>query len=108
MPIKYFPYVVAAIIAGMLLSLHFNWLQIFFFGAEHAQVQGIDYFSAPKSFLNLLEKRSMFDSWKGVPYGPYATWYLAHPAFGVFIASCGFHSFHPGPATGCLSFFHWR
>ncbi len=84
---KYFPYIIVAIVGTMLLSLHFGWLHYFFFDAEHATVQGIDYFAVPKSFLNLLEKRSAFDTWGGTPYGPYATWYLAHPAFSVFVAS---------------------
>lgn len=47
--------------------------------------QGIDYFALPKGFLNLLEGRSIFDTWGGTPFGPYATWYIAHPAFAVMI-----------------------
>lgn len=85
--IKYFPFLIIAIIAVFLLSLYFGWLNVFFFGAEHANVQGIDYFALPKSFLNLLEKRSIYDTWGGLPYGDKATWYLAHPAFSVFVAS---------------------
>lgn len=76
------------IVATMLLSLHFGWLNMFFYGAElNPNVQGIDYFAVPKSFLNLLEGRSIFDTWGGTPYGPYSTWYLAHPAFSLFVAS---------------------
>lgn len=71
----------------MLCSLHWGWLNPFFFGAEHAEVQGIDYFAVPKSYLNLLEGRSVFDTWGGEMFGPRATWYLAHPAFSVFVAS---------------------
>lgn len=84
---KYFPFLILAIVAFGLLSLHFGWLNCFFYSAEHAQIQGIDYFAVPKSYLNLLEGRSAFDTWGGVKYGPYATWYLAHPAFSVFVAS---------------------
>src|ERR1035437_6479254 len=84
---KILPYVIGGSVLIMLLSLHFGWLNMFFFGAEHANVQGIDYFAVPKSFLNLLEKRSIYDTWGGVPYGPHSTWYLAHPAFSVFVAS---------------------
>jgi len=72
-------------VAVMLLSLRYGWLDGFFWGAQHAHVQGIDYFALPKSFLNLLEHRSMYDSWHGVPFGPYATWYLAHPVFSVLV-----------------------
>ena len=75
-------------VAIMLLSLHFGWLNIFFYGAElKPTVQGIDYFAVPKSFLNLLDGRSIFDTWGGPPYGPHSTWYLAHPAFSLLIGS---------------------
>ena len=87
-PTRYLPLVIIAIVAFILLSLHFGWLNMFFYGAElNPNVQGIDYFAVPKSFLNLLEGRSVFDSWGGVPYGPHSTWYLAHPAFSLFVAS---------------------
>lgn len=85
--IKCIPVVTAAIVLVMLLSLHFGWLNKFSFDSEYANVQGIDYFAVPKSFLNLMEGRSIFDTWGGTPYGPRATWYLAHPAFSVFVAS---------------------
>jgi hypothetical protein len=81
------PYIIGGFVILMLGSLRWGWLHPFFFGAEHASVQGIDYFTVPKSYLNLLEGRSVFDSWGGTPYGPYGTWYLAHPAFSVFVAS---------------------
>lgn len=84
---KFLPYLIGASVLVTLLSLHFGWFNVFFYGAEHANVQGIDYFAVPKSFLNLLEKRSAYDTWGGIPYGPYSTWYLAHPAFSVFVAS---------------------
>jgi hypothetical protein len=71
----------------LFLSLHFGMLDKFFYAAEHANVKGIDYFALPKSYLNLLEKRSIFDTWGGTPYGPRSTWYLAHPAFSVFVMS---------------------
>lgn len=84
---KILPFFIVAFILIMLGSLYYGWLNPFFFGAENAQVQGIDYFAVPKSYLNLLEGKSLFDTWGGVQYGPYATWYLAHPAFSVFVAS---------------------
>ena len=86
--LKYLPLIIIAIVAFILLSLHFGWLNMFFYGAEiKPNVQGIDYFAVPKSFLNLLDGRSIFDSWGGTPYGPHSTWYLAHPAFSLFVAS---------------------
>ena len=85
---RFLPLVIIAIVAFILLSLHFGWLNMFFYGAElNPNVQGIDYFAVPKSFLNLLEGRSIFDTWGGAPYGPHSTWYLAHPAFSLFVAS---------------------
>jgi hypothetical protein len=90
---RYLPAATIAIAAFMLLSLYFGWLNMFSFDSEYANVQGIDYFAVPKSFLNLLEGHSIFDTWGGVPYGPRATWYLAHPAFSIFVAS--WFSFFP-------------
>ena len=83
---KLLPFVTIGFVLIMSGSLHWGWLHSFFFDAEHANVQGIDYFAVPKSFLNLTEGRSAFDTWGGTPYGPYATWYLAHPAFSIFVA----------------------
>lgn len=82
---KYLPWIVATWVGVMLLSLYCGWLDSFFWAAQHAKVQGIDYFALPKSFLNLLEHRSPYDSWNGVAYGPYATWYLAHPLFSITV-----------------------
>jgi hypothetical protein len=84
---KILPFFIIGTVLFLLASLHWGWLDPFFFGAEHAEVKGIDYFAVPKSYLNLLEGRSIFDTWGGTMYGPYATWYLAHPAFSVFVAS---------------------
>ena len=85
---SYLALITISIVAIMLLSLKLGWLNIFFYGAEiNPSVQGIDYFAVPKSFLNLLEGRSIFDTWGGASYGPHSTWYLAHPAFSLFIAS---------------------
>ncbi len=81
------PFATIIFVVLMLGALHWGWFNTFFFGAEHAQVQGIDYFAVPKSYLNLLERRSIYDTWGGAAYGPHSTWYLAHPAFSVFVAS---------------------
>ncbi|HET6243291.1 MAG: hypothetical protein H0V01_01875 [Bacteroidetes bacterium] len=84
---KYIPWIISAWIIVMLASLKFGWLDPFFWAAQNAKVQGIDYFALPKSYLNLLEGRSAFNTWAGKSYGPYATWYIGHPAFSVFIMS---------------------
>ena len=78
----------------MLLSLRFGYLDIFSYSALNASTQGIDFFSLPKAFLNLLQHRSMYDSWGGAPYGPYSTWFISHPAFGL-IAGFWFSFFAP-------------
>jgi hypothetical protein len=98
------PAFIGCFVLIMLLSLHFGILQVFFFGAEHADVQGIDYFAVPKSFLNLVEQRSIYDTWGGTAYGPHATWYLAHPAFSVFVASW-FSFFSPWTSYWLFSIF---
>jgi hypothetical protein len=90
---RYLPWIIVSWIFVMLLSLQCGWLDRFFWAAQHAHVQGIDYFALPKSFLNLLEHRSPYDSWQGVPFGPYATWYLAHPIFSVLVMP--FFAFFP-------------
>jgi hypothetical protein len=102
--IRILPLVITTFVLLMLGSLHWGWLNTFFFGAEHAQVQGIDYFAVPRSYLNLLEGRSIFDTWGGAQYGPYATWYLAHPAFSVFVASW-FSFFSPWISYSLFSIF---
>lgn len=83
----FFIFLMMSWVCIMLMSLKYGWLDSFFWAAQHANVQGIDYFALPKSFLNLLEHRSPYDSWHGAIYGRYATWYLAHPLFSVLVMS---------------------
>ncbi len=85
--VLYLPVITIVWCIIMLASLKTGWLNAFFYDAANLQVQGIDYFALPKTFLNLKAGISMFDTWGGVPYGPYATWYLGHPAFGVLVCS---------------------
>ena len=85
------PYLLGGFVSLFVLlmvgSLLYGWLDPFFWAAQHAQVQGIDYFSLPKAYQNLLQGKSVFDTWGTPMYGPYATWYLAHPAFAVWVGS---------------------
>lgn len=80
---------VLAFTALMLASLVWGFFDAFFFGSDGRPLQGIDFFSTPKAFLNLLDSRSMYDSWGGTPFGPprTTTWYLMHPAFTVLVGS---------------------
>jgi hypothetical protein len=68
----------------ILLSLHFGWLNAFFFDASRAHVQGIDFFPVERGWLNLFAGRSEFDTFHS-GYGPYATWLVYHPALVVFV-----------------------
>jgi hypothetical protein len=76
--------VVALWAVFILLSLHFGWLDAFFFDASHAHVQGIDFFPVERGWLNLLAGRSEFDTFHS-GYGPYATWLVYHPALAVIV-----------------------
>jgi len=72
----------------MLLSLRFGFLNMFSYSASQFSTRGIDFFCLPRSFLNLLEMRSMFDTWGATAYGPpYSTGYgyVYHPAFGLLV-----------------------
>lgn len=96
------PFLVSAFTLFMLASLVWGFLNPFFFGSDARTLRGIDFFSTPKAFRNLLEGRSMYDSWGGPPYGPYSTWYLMHPAFTVFVASF-FSIFDPWVSYGLFT-----
>ena len=81
------PWLTGAWLLVELVSLRLGVLDAFFFDARHADVQGIDYFSLPKAFLNLTLRRSAYDTFAGPAYGPHITWYLAHPALAVWLGS---------------------
>jgi len=69
----------------MLVALSAGAYQPLFFGIGERGGQGIDFFSVPKAYLNLLHGQSAFDTWRGVAYGPYATWFVLHPAVALWI-----------------------
>jgi len=87
---KYLPFATMGGAAVIILSLAFGWLNVFFGGTITTAGQGFGYFSAPKSYLNLLAHLSPYNTWAYVenfdPHTSYAL-YLAHPAFSVFVAS---------------------
>lgn len=68
-----------------LLSLRLGLLDRFFYDAVQADVQGIDYFSLPKAWLNLGAHRSAYDTFGPPSYGPHFTWYLSHPALALVL-----------------------
>jgi len=85
----------------ILLSLHYGWLDAFFFDTSRAHVQGIDFFPVERGWLNLLAGRSEFDTFRS-GYGPYATWLVYHPALVVALGPF-FMAFRPWVAYGIWS-----
>ncbi len=74
-------------ISLMLVGLVVGFYQPLFMGTGERGNQGIDFFCVPKAFLNLLAGRSPFDTWGGELYGPYATWFVLHPAVAVWVGA---------------------
>lgn len=68
-----------------LLSLRLGLLNIFFFDTLHADVQGIDFYSLPKAWLNLAAGRSPYGTFDPPTFGPHFTWYLAHPLLALIL-----------------------
>ncbi|HWZ52222.1 MAG TPA: hypothetical protein VNW54_12240 [Granulicella sp.] len=68
----------------LMLSLRYGLLSSFFYDQTHGRSNpGIDFFQIGRAFENLLDGRSVFDTFAGKPYGPYATWYVYHPALAL-------------------------
>ncbi len=85
--LKALPWTTGAWVFVQLLSLRLGLLNPFFFDAMHADVQGIDYFSVPKAYLNLMAGRSAFATSDPPTYGPHYTWFVNHPALAVWLGS---------------------
>ena len=83
--IRALPWITGICVLVHLLSLRLGLLRAFFFDTLHADVQGIDFFSLPKAWLNLQAGRSMYGTFDPPPFGPHFTWYLAHPALAVVL-----------------------
>ena len=77
------PWVTAAWVLLELLSLRLGLLNAFFFDTSHADVQGIDFYSLPKAWLNLASGRSLYGTFDPPAFGPHFTWYLAHPLLAI-------------------------
>jgi hypothetical protein len=76
-----------AYVVMMLVGLGVGFHEPLFFGLGERGGQGIDFFCVPKAFLNLLDGRSAFDTWGAPAYGPYATWFVLHPAVALWIGA---------------------
>lgn len=83
--IRTLPWITGFCVFVELLSLRLGLLNAFFFDTSHADVQGIDYFSLPKAWLNLQAGRSLYGTFDPPSYGPHFTWYLAHPALALVL-----------------------
>ena len=79
------PWVTGVWVLIELLSLRLGLLNRIFFDTLHADVQGIDYYSLPKAWLNLASGRSAYATFDPPAYGPHFTWYLAHPVLSVVL-----------------------
>ncbi len=71
--------------AVMLLSLKYRFLDIFMPGTWHGRL-GFDFFSIPRSFINLTNGTSLYFT-RACDYGPYASWFPYHPAVSVAVGS---------------------
>src|SRR5579875_3439741 len=83
--VRALPWVTSFWVFVELLSLRIGLLKPFFFDTAHGDVQGIDYFSLPKAWLNLAAGRSLYATFDPPSYGSPYTWYLAHPALAVVL-----------------------
>lgn len=84
--IKLLPFLTTGCVLVMLSSLKFRFLDIFVVGSWHGRI-GNDFFSIPRSFLNLLKQTSMFSSTGLSSYGPYGAMYAYHPALSILAGS---------------------
>ncbi|MFA6584218.1 MAG: hypothetical protein WCS77_07975 [Elusimicrobiaceae bacterium] len=72
-------YLVTALYAAMMfLSLKFRFLDFLLPGTWHGRI-GFDFFSVPRSWINLLHGQSIYFT-RGNDFGPYASWFPYHPA----------------------------
>ncbi|MDD4004046.1 MAG: hypothetical protein PHW69_02450 [Elusimicrobiaceae bacterium] len=69
----------------MLLSLKLRFLDVFLPGTWHGRL-GFDFFSIPRSFINLAHGASIYFTRAG-DYGPYASWFPYHPAVSLLAGS---------------------
>lgn len=98
------PWVTGAFVMLHLLSLRLGLLDRFFYDTMHAtaSVQGIDYYSLPKAFINLAAGQSAYDSFGPPLYSDRLTWYLAHPALAVVFGSW-LSRFEPATSYGVFT-----
>jgi len=82
---KYLPWITAAWVALMAVSLYTGFLNTLIPTTWHGR-EGFDFFSIPRSFINLMHGESIYFT-RACDYGPWATWYPYHPALSVLAGS---------------------
>lgn len=70
---------------AMTLSLFVGFFDPFLLTTQYGEI-GIDYFSVPRSWINLLHGENIFAT-EVCDYAPYATWYPYHPILSVVVGS---------------------
>ena len=81
------PWITGIWVFVQLLALRLPLLNRFFYDTLHADVQGIDFYSLPKAWLNLASGRSLYGTFDPPTFGPHFTWYLAHPLLAVVLGA---------------------
>jgi len=79
------PFITAACVVFIFLSLKFHFLDGFLATAWHGRM-GFDFFAVPRGFINLIHAKSIYAT-RACGWGPYSTWYPYHPALAVFAGS---------------------
>ena len=102
--LKLLPWVTGLWVFVQLLSLRIGLLDRFFFDTSHADVQGIDFYSLPKAWLNLVAGRSLYGTFDPPAFGPHFTWYLAHPLLAA-VLGWPLSRLNPGDSYGVFTLF---
>ncbi len=84
--VKWLPFLTITFVLLMLLSLEFGFFDTFVVGSWHGRI-GNDFFSVPRSFLNLSQQTSMFSNTGFSNYGPYGSMFTYHPVLSILLGS---------------------
>ncbi|HYO22045.1 MAG TPA: glycosyltransferase 87 family protein [Flavisolibacter sp.] len=82
--LRLLPFLILCLFIVDLFSYRF--LERFLVGASHGKI-GLDFYSVPRSFINLQHDKSIFHTGFAHWYGQYATLYFYHPAVSILAGS---------------------
>ena len=85
--LKLLPYAMLVFFIANIFYL--RWPDFFLVGTAHGRV-GYDFYSVPRSFINLQNHKSIFNTPFANWYGPYASDYLYHPALAISVGWLSF------------------